>query len=215
MVVDQFEAVEHAGAGQQVNRLDDLAGIEPENGALTAGFRPVAAGLGRELDADAENGFGMQLFRAFDDQRQLVGHLHHQDAGETDLGGVEAEVDEFLVLVAVADQHRLLVAHHAHGGDQFGLGAGLQAVMVARAELGDLFHHLLLLIDLDRVSAHEGAGVAKFLHGGAEGLVETGDLGVEDVFDAQQYRHVKAAFPDAGWKWRRCSPPDRPRRVRA
>ena len=46
VVVDQFEAVEHAGAGQQVHCLDDLAGVEPENGALAAGFRPVAAGLG-------------------------------------------------------------------------------------------------------------------------------------------------------------------------
>ena len=81
-------------------------------------------------------GLAVKLFGALDDQRQFVGHLHHQDAGEADFGGVEAEVDEFLVLVAVADQHRLLVAHHAHGGDQFGLGAGLQAMMVAASRTG-------------------------------------------------------------------------------
>ncbi len=197
VVVDQLEAVEHAGAGEQVHRLDNLVGVEPEDGALAAGLGPVAAGLGRQLDADAENGLGVQGLGALEDERQLVGHLHHEDAGEADLGGVEAEVDELLVLVAVADEHRLLVAHHAHGGDQLRLGAGLETVVVARAELGDLLHHLLLLVDLDRVGAHEAAGVAQLFHGGAEGLVEAGDLGVEDVLDAQEHRHVQAAFAHA------------------
>ena len=70
--------------------------------------------------------------------------------------------------------------------------------MVAGTELGDLFHHLLLLVDLDGEDAAVLALVVQVLDGLAEGLVQAGDTGVEDVFHAQQHGHVIAAFTQAG-----------------
>ena len=75
---------------------------------------------------------------------------------------MEAEVDELLVLVAVADQAGLAGLHHGHGGDQLGLAAGLQAVVVTAAELGDLLDDLLLLVDLDREDALVLAACSRF-----------------------------------------------------
>lgn len=82
--------------------------------------------------------------------------------------GLEAQVDEFRVLVAVADDAGLGVAHQGDGGDEFGLGTHFQPVMVVRPELGDFFHYLLLLVDLDGEHPPVLAGIIQGFDGFAE-----------------------------------------------
>ena len=109
---------------------------------------------------------------------------------------MQTEVDKFLVLVAVADQTGLAALQLRHGRDELGLGPHFQPVVIGGAVLGYLFHHLLLLVDLDREHAPVGPLVPQFADGGAEGLVQQRNLRIENVFDTQQNRHVVAAFLD-------------------
>ena len=58
----------------------------------------------------------------------------------------------------------------------------------------DAFDHLLLLVDLDRIDSFIDPFVSGLFDGFGEALVQKADLGVEDVSDPQQNRHVHAAF---------------------
>jgi hypothetical protein len=165
---------------------------------ICAGLGPEPPGLGGELHAHAEHRVHAHGLGALDDQRQLAGHLHHEDALEPELGGVQAEVDELLVLVAVAHEHGLGVPQHAHGRDELGLAARLQAVVILLAVPGDGLHHLLLLVHLDGVGPQVGSMETQGIHGLEKGLVEQGDLRVEDVLDAQEHGQVEPALLDAG-----------------
>ena len=57
--------------------------------------------------------------------------------------GVQGEVDELLVLVAVADEEASGSCRWARAAISSGLAPGLQAVVVALAERGDLLDDLL------------------------------------------------------------------------
>jgi hypothetical protein len=65
------------------------------------------------------------------------------------------------------------------------------------ADLGDFFQDLLLLVDLDRINAPEIRLVVQLLDGLGERLVQQGNLGVEQILDAQQHRQAQAAFLQA------------------
>ena len=65
--------------------------------------------------------------------------------------------------------------------------------MVGGAVLGDFFHHLLLLIHLDGKHAAVVAFVAEFADGGAEGLMQKGNLRIKNILDAEQYGQIIAA----------------------
>ncbi len=126
--------------------------------------------------------------------RQLAGRLDHEDAAVAELQRMQGEVDELLVLVAVADDVRPRGRACAQRDEQLGLAAAFEAVVVVRAEVGDLLDDLPLLVDLDREHAAIAAAVVQAGDGAREGLVEQGDLRVEQVLDAQQHRHLQAAL---------------------
>ena len=197
VIVQEPQAVEHVGLFQGVHDVHDLRGGQAEGGTLAAGPGPVAAALGDQLDAHAEERTHAERAGAFEDQLQLSGHFHDEDALEAHAHGGEAEIDELLVLVAVADETGFPVPELGNGGDEFGLGTDFQTVVIARAELGDLLDRMLLLVHLDGEHAPVFALVAERGDGLAEGLVQQGDLGIKNVFDAQQDRHVVAAFAHA------------------
>ena len=198
VVVQQAEAVQHVAGLELVHHVHDLGRGKAEGGALAAGVGPVAAGLDRELGAHADVGADAQFTAAGEQNVQFAGHLQHEEQVEAQALGLQAQVDELLILVAVADDAGFGIAHQGDGGDELRLGAHFQTVMVAGAELGDLFHHLLLLVDLDGEDAAVLALIVQVLDGLAEGLVQAGDTGVQDVFHAQQHGHVIAAFTQAG-----------------
>ena len=57
---------------------------------------------------------------------------------------------------------------------------------------------MALLVDLDREHAAVAAAVVERAHRPAEALVQERDLGIEDVLDAEQDRHLQAALLHAG-----------------
>jgi hypothetical protein len=144
----------------------------------------VAGAFGGEAEADAEGGAHAHFFAALEDEFELAGHLQDHDDLEAHLLGVEGEVDEFLVLVAVADDVGLWIVHVGEGGDELGLAAGLQAVMVLAAVAGDFFDDFLLLVDLDWVNAAVNALVFGFLDGGGEAFVELIDAPAEEIAES-------------------------------
>ena len=194
MVVQQLQAVEHVVLAQQVHQFHDLRGREPEQAAVAAALVPVAAHLGGELHAQSQDRLDVEAARAFQDDRQLGRCLDHEDAAVAELQGLQAERDEFLVLVAVADDVAAIGVEARERDQQFGLAAAFEAVAVSGAEAGDLLDHLALLVDLDREHPAIAAAVVQAGDGAREGLVEQGDLRVQQVLDAQQHRHLQAAL---------------------
>ena len=195
--MEEAEAVEHLLFLQMVDELHELCGVQAEDAAVAAGFGPLAAGARGELHADADHGLDLELAAAFDDHVELAGHLDDEDAPVSEHGGEQREVDELLVLVAIADHARLRVVERAERGDQLRLAAGFETVVELPAVAGDVLHDLLLLIDLDREDALVLAFVFGLFDGLAEARVELVDARFQDVADADQNGHVHAAFPDA------------------
>ena len=194
VVVQELEAVEHVVLLQGVHDIHHLRRGQAEGGAFAAGTGPVAAALGDELDAHAEERAHAERGGAFEDQLQLAGHFHDENALEPHAYGGEAEVDELLVLVAVADEAGFRVFELGNGGNEFGFGTDFEAVVKARAELGDLLDRMLLLVHLNGEDAAVFALVAERGDGLAERLVQQGDLRIKNVFNAQQDRHVVATL---------------------
>ena len=72
-------------------------------------------------------------------------------------------------------------------------------MVVARAEFGNLFENLLLLVNLDGVDATIAALIIELLNGASEALVELFDARVEDFGKPKQHRHVKAPVDQAAY----------------
>ena len=91
----------------------------------------MAAGLDRKFGAHADVGPDAQFAAAGEQHVQFAGHLQHEEKVEAQALGLQAKVDELLILVAVADDAGLGVAHQGDRGDELGLGAHFQAVVIA------------------------------------------------------------------------------------
>ena len=71
-------------------------------------------------------------------------------------------------------------------------------MVVLFAEPGYLFHNLLLLVDFDGIDATKFTLVFEFTHLCPEGFVHGADLGIQNIFDAQEDRHLISPIPDSG-----------------
>src|SRR5690606_8590865 len=197
VAVQQLQAVQHAFRLQVVDQLDQLRGGQTEHAAIAGGGVPVAAHADRGLDAHADDGLDAHDAAALQDDRDLGGGFHHEHAIEAELDGGQAQVDEFLILVAIADDQAAGLLEVGERDHHFRLAADFEAVFVARTKGGDLLDHLRLLVHLDRVDALVVALVAEVVDGGTKGCVQAVDLRVEDVFDTQQHGHLEITFQHA------------------
>ena len=197
MIMEQTQAVEHVRFLELIHDVNEFGGIEAEHAAVAARFGPLSPGPGGKLHADADHRLDAEFPAPFDDDRHFAGHFHDEDALDAQLGGIKREIDEFFILVAVADETGLMVGHGADGGDEFGFAAGFETVMEFASETGDLLHDLLLLIDLDRINAAVLSLKTGLLDRFRKGGMQQPDLGVEDIAQAEQHGHVHAAFLDA------------------
>ncbi len=153
VVVQHFKAGEIAGFLKLVHHVDDLRRVEPKNRFVPRGFLPMTGALGGKADPDPEIRQHGDFPRALQNQVQLARHLQHQHDLHSHLLGVERQIDELLVLVAVANDIRLGVVHMRQRRDQLRLRARLQPVVILFPELRDLLDHLPLLVHLDRINA--------------------------------------------------------------
>ena len=118
--------------------------------------------LGGKADADAEIGQDAELARTFEDEVEFARHFQHQHNAQSHLLCLQRKVDEFLVLVAIADEVGLGIVHVGERGNELGLGTGFEAVMIFFPEFRDLLDDLALLVDLDRIDAAVFAAVLGF-----------------------------------------------------
>ena len=105
------------------------------------------------------------------DQVQFGVFFHHRDNLAAQFLGEHGHLDIFIVLETVADDRRVVVGQRHHG-HQFRFGAGFQPEAERLAEFEHLFHHLALLVDLDRVNTAIAALVLVLVDGGLEGAVD-------------------------------------------
>ena len=194
VIVHKLQGIEHVVFLENVHDIHDLGGGESEGRAFAAGLRPVTAGLGAEFDAHADLRPYVHASGLVEDDVEFAGHFQHEDDVEAHAQGVQTEIDEFLVLVAVADEAGFPALELAYGRDEFGLGTDFQTVMIGGAVLGDLFHDLLLLVHLDGEHAAIVTLVAQFADGGPERLMQKRNLGIENVLDAEQYGQIISAI---------------------
>ena len=101
-------------------------------------------------------------------------------------------LDVLVVFEAVADDGRIVVGQRHHG-HQLGLRAGLQTEVERLAEFQHLFHHLPLLVDLDRVHAAVLALVVVLADGRLKRGVELAQTVLQNVGEANQNGQVDAA----------------------
>ena len=197
MVMEQTQTVEHFGFLELVHDAHEFGGIEAEHAAVAARFGPLSAGPGGKFHADADHRLDAEFPAPFDDDRHFAGHFHDEDALDAQLGGIKREIDEFLILVTVADETGFMVGHGADGGNEFGFAAGFETMMEFASETGDLLHDLLLLIDLDRINTAVLSLKTGLFDRFRKGRMQQTDLSVEDIAQTEQHRHVHAAFLDA------------------
>jgi len=118
MVVEELQAVEHVLFLEAVDDIDDMGHAEAENAGVAARLGPQPLGLGRQFDAQAKVGGDLVVLGALDDQVDLAGDLDDEEDLISHLDRIKTEIDELLVLVAVADQAGLAALHHRDRGDQ-------------------------------------------------------------------------------------------------
>src|SRR5687767_8354563 len=148
--VEQLKAILHAAGFQFLQPAQNLTYRETELRAVAPRRLPPAASAGGQLDPHADRRTHTHLLRVLENQLQLGVLLDDRDDVAADLLRQHGHLDEFRILEAIADNRRVVVGERHHG-EKLGLRSRLEAEMVRPPELEDLFHHLALLIDLDRV----------------------------------------------------------------
>ena len=190
--VQQLQAILHADGLHLIQRLQGFAHRQAELGAISAGRFPASRPFARQLQPQADGGPHADALRMLQDQIELGVFFDHRDDLAADFLGQHHHLDVFVVLEAVADDGRFVIGHRQHR-QQFRLGAGFQAEMIRPAELEDLFHHLPLLIHLDRINAAVIALVVVLGDGALERLVHFAQPMLENFGEADQDGQPDAA----------------------
>jgi hypothetical protein len=149
--VDELQAVLHIDFLQNVQSLQQFTRIEAELAGVAAALLPFACARRGELDADADVGPYTELLRHVGDDLQFVDLLHHEEDALAHLLRQQGQLYVALVLVAVADDERVVVHVGGNDGVELGLGTGFQSQVVFLAVADDFLHHRAHLIHLDGV----------------------------------------------------------------
>ncbi len=192
MEVQELEAVLHSLLLELVERAEDFGDRKAELRAVTARALPTAGALGGELHAHAELRADAHLLRVVHDELQFGVLLDDRNDLAADLLREHRHFDELGVFEAVADDRRV-VAGHGDDGHQLRLAAGFQAEVVRPAVLEHFFHHLALLVHLDRIDAAILAVERVFLDRALERFVDFPEAVLEHVAEAEENRQVDAA----------------------
>src|SRR5208283_129893 len=192
MEVQQLEAILQARGLECFEGADGLCDREAEFRAVPAGGFPAAGAAAGKLDADADLGPHADLLGVFEDQVELGVLFNDEDDAAADLAGQHHHLDVLVVLEAVADDRGLVVGD-GHDGQQFGLGADLEAEAVLAAVFVDLLDDVALLVDLDGIDAAVSALVVVLGDRGLKGSLQLLKLVAEDFPEADQDGRVDAA----------------------
>ena len=181
------------------NEVEDLGDEEAELALLARRLAPAAGAFARELDPHAEARPHVVRLRVLQDQRELGEVLDDRDDGATELRGQDHRLDVAVVLEAVADDEPLgLALGERHHGEQFGLGAHLEAEAELAAVAVDFLDHQPLLVHLDR--EHRAVAALVFVLGdrGGERVAQPRQPVAQDVREAHDDGRGQVARGQAG-----------------
>src|SRR4051812_21905061 len=170
--VNQLENIETTEALELVDEPYELGGAQAELGFLAATLRPAARTLGVKLDAHSGGGRDTELVCHLEQHIDLAELLEHDENLVPKLLAHERQTHELFVLVTIADDHMIGVLRETEHCLQLRLAAALEAYSRDFSEFDDLFHHVTLLIDLDRVNGGIAALVPILLARSGEFLVQ-------------------------------------------
>src|SRR5262245_38283698 len=191
--VDQLQAVAQVSLLEVFQRLQCLGQGQAELGPIAGTGAPAPRASRRQLDADADDRADLPHLGIANNQLQLRELLDDGDDLLADLAGQNRHLDELIVLETVADDGRVGAIGQGKDGEQFGLGACLQAEVEWLAVVQDLLDDLALLVDLDRVDAAVTTLVLVLLDGRLERLLHLADAVAEDVGEADEHGQLMAA----------------------
>ena len=150
--MQQPEAIGHRTRLEQRHGTEQFADGQAEFRTVAARRLPASRTAGGKLDPHADHRPDADLLGDPEDQLQFGESLDDQENPPPDLVGQQRRLDESLVLEAVADDRHVVLSHRDYG-QQLGLAARFQPVLLRPAEPQDFFHDLALLVDLDRIQA--------------------------------------------------------------
>ena len=185
--VNELQAVVHAHLVEHFQSFEQFGGVEAELGGVAAAFLPLARAGGGQLDADAQVGTHAELFGGLGDGVQLGQLFHHEEDALAHFLTQQGQLDEVLVLVAVA--HDEAVAVHIGGQHSVKLrfGAGLQAQVVLLAVADDFLHHGAHLVHLDGIDDEVFGLVVVLRCSAGKAVGSFFDAVVEDVGETQKH----------------------------
>ena len=184
--VNQFEAVGHLGPFQKIEGIEQFARIQTELAAVATALFPLAATRAGQFDADTDVGANLQPFRDVGNQFQLVQFLDHEEDAAPHLLGQQGQFDVVLVLIAVADDERVLVGIDGQHRMQFGFGARFEADVEFLAMAHDLLDHRSHLVHLDGIDDKVLGRVAILVGRLFEAFRDFLDTVVENIGETQQ-----------------------------
>ena len=194
VVMKHAQAIEHALVTQMIHHLHELRDVQAENARITAAAAPVACALRAQAEADAQRRPHAHFFAALKDELQLRRHLQHQNHLQAHLLRIQRQIDELLVLVAIAHDVGLRVVHVGQRRDELWLAASFEAIVILPAVAGDLLDHLLLLVHLDRVNTAVNALILRLGDRGGKTLVQFVDATAQQIAKTHQQRELRAAL---------------------
>ena len=183
--VEQLEAVSHPPFLEQFQGAQDLAHGQAELRAMPARRLPSSRTTGRQFDSHADCRADPKLFGIVEDQFQFRELFDNDEDLPSDLLGKKGRFDEPIVFESVADNGNVVVGH-GDDGEQFRFAARLETVSVRTPELHDFFHHLPLLIYLNRIQAAVLASVVVLVDGPGKGIANLGQAIFQNVRKAEQ-----------------------------
>ena len=186
--VNESEAVAQAKFVEHLQRHEQLRGVQTELRSIAAALAPFAAATRCQLDADAQVGVHAKLLGSLGNDGQLRQLLDDEEHALAHLLCQQRQLDEVLVLVAVADDEAVAVHVGGEDGMQLGLGAGFEAQVIAFAVADNLLHDGAHLVHLDGEDDEVLALVFVLFASLAEAFVGLLNAIVEDVGEAQQHR---------------------------
>ena len=121
MEVYQLQASHHLVVLQELQRVEQLGGIEAELADVSARFLPFAGSGRRQFDSYANGGRHVQTARHIGYQLEFVYLLYHDEDAASHLLCQQRQFHIVLILVSVADYDAVLMCVDGQYGVKFRL----------------------------------------------------------------------------------------------
>ena len=149
--------------------------------------------LAQQPRADADERLDAELFGNGNDLPQFLQFFDDHDDRLAQLDAEHGHLDEFRVLVAVADDEAAQLVLQRQTGEQLRLAADFEAEIIRLARVENFLHHLAQLVHLDRKHAAILALVIVLRDGVAERLVQRLDAMAQNVLKPDEQRKFQPA----------------------